>query len=411
MDSEKAQAPEFIDLLLWIALACSKRMKAIVVSVFLVALFSSLLVVYVLDEEFAAHAVILPPDGGASGAMGALGDVAGDLGPLASSMGIFGSQSQEVYVMMTLLESYQFQRTLIRKFHYDSIYKFTVKPKYFEADLIKAFRKNFKVKQDDDNDFLVISMRDELPQRAKDVVDTALTMLDSAYTAVKITQAGKSRRYFEERIQSNQIALDSLKTAMQKFQETNAILDPEVQIEESVKRLAQMELEKETAYIQWQSEVNVYGAEGALAKKLEKQYQSLAASLRHLKSRKSSSGAWLNTQTAPALLREYEALYTGILINESIYKYLRQMYEQALLEELNQVGRFEVLEKPWVNNKRVAPPRRAIVTSLVVADFVIAVLLCMFFEMYTDQKGRNGRRYTIIQNVLRNLFFWKKSVR
>ena len=198
---------------------------------------------------------------------------------------------------------------------------------------------------------------------------------------------------------------------MQKFQETNAILDPEVQIEESVKRLAQMELEKETAYIQWQSEVNVYGAEGALAKKLEKQYQSLAASLRHLKSRKSSSGAWLNTQTAPALLREYEALYTGILINESIYKYLRQMYEQALLEELNQVGRFEVLEKPWVNNKRVAPPGRAIVTSLVVADFVIAVLLCMFFEMYTDQKGRNGRRYTIIQNVLRNLFFWKKSVR
>lgn len=343
--------------------------------------------------------------------MGALGDVAGDLGPLASSMGIFGSQSQEVYVMMTLLESYQFQRTLINKFHYDSIYKFTEKPKFFEADLIKQFRRNFKVTQDDDNDFLVISMRDELPQRAKDVVDSALAMLDSAYTSVKIMQAGKSRRYFEERIQSNQITVDSLKTAMQKFQEKNAILDPEVQIEESVKRLAQMELEKETAYIQWQSEVSVYGNDGALAKKLEKQYQSLANSLRHLKSRKTASGAWLNTQTAPALLREYEALYTGILINESIYKYLRQMYEQALLEELNQVGRFEVLEQPWVNNKRVAPPRRAIVTSLVMADLVIAILLCMFFEMYTDQKGRNGRRYTMIQNVLSHLFFWKKTVR
>ena len=88
--SDNSKAPEFIDLLIWIALACAKRLRALLIGLLVVAVLSSLLVLFVLEERFASTATILPPQGSGAGMMRGLGKLSEELGPLALSMGLGG---------------------------------------------------------------------------------------------------------------------------------------------------------------------------------------------------------------------------------------------------------------------------------------------------------------------------------
>ncbi len=406
--SDNSKAPEFVDLLIWIALACAKRIRALLLGFVAVALASSLLVLFVLEERYGSSATILPPQGSGAGMMSGLGKLSEELGPLALGMGLGGGGTQETYLMMTLLESHELQLSLINKFHLDSIYEFKKGKPIVIADLLKAFRRNFTVEMDDDTEYLIIGMEAKDPKLAQDVVNAAIRKLDSAYVQVKASQAGKARRYFEERIAVNQKTLDSLKGLMQAFQETHSIIEPKMQLEESIKRQAQLELDKEAAYIQWQAECHISGCEGSIAKKLETNYRTISESLAKKKADGKASG-WMDMKKTPSLLRQYEDLYTALTINETIYTYLRQMYEQALLEEMDKVGRFEVLEKPWANDKRVAPRRRAIVTSLLLSYMVIAMLACVFLEMYADDRAASNERYKKLAQIAHCLRLGRKG--
>lgn len=405
MQSSQKPTPEFIDLLLWVALACAKRIRFIVFTSLFVAIVSSFIVVFILDSEYESKAIILPPSDGTSSLMGSLGDLAGDLGPLVSKMGIGGMSSSGANILLTVANSYQFQRTLIREFKLDSIYKFTSEKTYFEADLMKTFRRNFLISLDDETDYVVVSMRDKDPQRAKSIVDSAVAQLNAEYVNIKVRQAGKSRSFFESRLAINQNMLDSLKGALQTFQESNHIISPKVQMEESIKRIAELETQKDLAFIQWQAEVQTSGIESSFSKRLYQQYSAINIRLNDLKSSGTASGALVNLGRAPQMVRKYEEIEDGIQIQQAIFKSLRQMYEQALLQEVDKVGRIEVLEKPWVNNKRVAPPRRAIVTSLVLASIVLSILVCVIFEAYFSEQATQGSRYKMINEIVRCIPF------
>ncbi len=410
LENDNKAAPEFVDLLLWVLLACAKRWKGILISAFIAVFVTSIIVVYVLDERFESVAVVLPPKSSKGAAFEGLEALGKNLGSLGLAGGFFSSSEEETDIMLTVLESYDFQRSVINRFGLDTVYEFEKGKPYFEADLLKKYRKEFKAETNDNTSFLEISMRDANPARAKAVVDTVLKMLDSAYVSIKVNQASKSRNFFEDRIRINKKTMDSLKAELQAFQTKNSVLDPKMQLEASVKQLLEMEQQKESAYMRWQSECQVNGCDGSTAKKLKAQYRNIADTYEQLKKKGSSSGASINLRSAPALLREYEELLNEVRIQEAINTYLRQMYEQSLLEEMDKVGRFEVIAKPWLNNKRVSPPRTAVVSSVLMIDLIFAVLICCFLEMYLNDKQRGGSRYRLLANIFGQLPVLKRLV-
>lgn len=398
--SAEKEAPEFIDLLLWVTEASLKRWKLLLTTSLIAVVCSVVFVLFIADEEFESVAIITPP--ASTDGLSALEGLADDLGPISGILGMGLGASGETELILTMLSNTELHETLIQAFALDSLYEFRKNPpkKYFKADLLKEFRKKFGASEDDETGFILISMRDESAIRAKDIVNKAITVLDSTYIQLKSKQAQRMREFYEQRLNRNKLTLDSLKQSMVVFQNKTKILDPAVQLEESYKGYAALEAQKEAIEIELEAERELHGKGTLLEKKLEQRSVAMGQSLSRLRMEGSKSGALVSLKNISSLSREYFDLYEEIKVQEAIHLYLRKLYEQAVLKEANDVQSFDVLEKPWVNEKRVSPPRRAVVVGLTLATFVLTLLWCAFLEMYFSEKERNGPRYLKIRRIL-----------
>jgi len=398
------QAPEFIDILLWIIKAVLKRWKGIAFAAFVAGAVSSIIVVFVVDEEFESAATISPPASG-----GSMKSMLGNLGDLSGMLGISMPEDGDGDVLSTLLESNDLQERIISQFKLDSVYKFTANKHFYKADLLKTFRKNFEVSSDPETSYLTITMRDNDPIRAQKIVEYSVAILDTMYEQIQTRKGGRLRQFYETRLTYNQHLLDSLENAMVAFQKKNHISDPKLQLEASIKNLGSLEAQKETAGLQLQNEVLTHGSETSEAEKLKQQYNLIVSTVQRLRDQGGISGAQVSVQKIPELARQYEDLYEAIFIQQAVHQYLRQQYEQALLKEANNVQQFEILEKPWTNDKRVSPPRRAIVSSMMLFVIILGVLYSVFMEMYFEDKQRGGKRSAMVREI-GSLLPWRKRV-
>lgn len=402
MSSEK-EAPEFIDLLLWVAGACAKRWKSLAAFATVAGIASVIFVLFIADEKFESFAVITPPV--STDAMSAMKGMVDDLGPISGLLGMSLGGEGETELILALLSNTEMHESLIRQFSLDSVYEFRKNPpkKYFKADLLKKFRKDFGAKEDDENSFIVISMRDLDARRAQNIVNTAIDMLDSSYKRLKSKQAQRMRVFYEARLSMNKRSLDSLKTAMVAFQNRTKILDPEVQLEESYRGYASLESQKEVVQIELETERMIHGDGTSLGLKMKQKLAAMEQSLSRLRASGSKSGALVSLRDISGLSRSYFDLFEEIKIHETIQIYLRKLYEQAVLKEANDVQSFDVLERPWVNEKRVAPPRRIVVSSITLAAIVLGILYAVLMEMYFAEKAISGRRYQKLREILLSL--------
>jgi len=394
----ETQTPELIDLLLWMAVAVVKRWKKIALAVVLASAVSSIVVVFVMDEEFESFGQItIPKSSTASGMQSLLSDMGG----VSELLGMDLSKGSERDVILALGMSNDLHRLLIQEFHYDSIYEFT-KPgkKFFYADLLKSFRKNFQIAEDDNYKLINISMKDESPERAQKVVQRALLIIDSMFVSLQTKQASRLRLYYEERYNDNKKQLDSSQTALVLFKTKNRIFDPEVQLEESVKNLGSLELEKEALEMELARIRELRGVGSSAERLLLQKIRAMETSLARLQSTGSKSGVMMSMNKSAKLQLEYAKLYQEIKTLTALDQLLRTMLEQSILQEKKQIQSFDVVDSPWANNKRVAPPRRAIVTSVFLLTLILGILASLFMEMYFTDLENNGIRSQRIRVIL-----------
>lgn len=399
MSAEK-EAPEFIDLLLWVAGATAKRWKPIAIATTVAALASVIFVLFIADEKFESYAVITPP--APTDAMSAMKGLSDELGPISGLLGMSLGGESEIELILALLAKAEMHEAIIKRFSLDSVYEFRKNPpkKYFKADLLTKFRKDFGAEEGDENSFITVVMRDEDAQRSVEIVNVAIEMLDSAYRQLKSKQAQRMRVFYETRLSLNKQALDSLKEAMVVFQNKTKILDPEIQLEASYKGLANLESQKEIVQIELEAERLIHGDGTSMGRKLEQQVLAMEKSLARLRTTGSQSGALVSMKNISGLSRDYFNIYEEIKILDAIQIYLRKLYEQAVLKEVNDVQSFDVIERPWVNDKRVSPPRRIVVSSITLATLLLGVLYAVLMELYFAEKAVSGRRYQKLHEII-----------
>ncbi len=382
--NQPISSPSFTESLLRIINNNLKRFRLFAAIIF-VPTFIAFIAVMVIKPTYSASAIVTPPSSGMAslGGISKFLDASGEgmTSLLGLSMG--GGEADAVW---TLFNSWELHNKVIERFHLREHYEFDGK---FQADLLKAFRKNFKLTLNNENMF-EITYRDEDYKLAAEVVAYILDEVDSAYNVFKNMQAKQAREYFDERIALCLQVLDSLKNEFVDFQVKNYFYEPQIQVESTVKYLANLQTIRDEVGLELAYE-RIHRGEGTRRyDELDKRYKNVSSAIyKALEGNQKNVGV-VELKKTPALAATYMKFEGEIRVQETLYKLLRQQSEEMQLEEAKMLKNLHVLLPPWPNDKKVSPLRGVTLMFTFMVSFLFSTFICNFLAYMDEEKKRDS---------------------
>lgn len=377
MASETQHDMTLLEGLLRVANSSLSHKRLFVLTIFIPVLVTFILVMWVIKPSYAAEAIVTPPTSG-SPLAGSLGKLLEGTGGLSSFSSLMGGKDEGVNIVWTYFNSWELHDKVIEKFNLAEHYEFDGN---FHADLLKQFRKNFSLEQNEEDMFYIVFV-DKDYKLASQVLTFMLSEVDSMYNNFKTTQARQSRAYMNQRLAEVEQRIDSLENEFVKFQEENHIYDPDIQAEGTMRYLSGLQVDRDAVYLALSKERKEHGENTRQFQDLQNRLKDIdIAKHQTLGGRHSNIGV-VALNKVPKLSAEYARLEKELKLQAVIYTLLKQESERLYIEESNLMSNLVVLQPPWENDKKVKPLRGVTLIFVFSISFIVAMFLCCFLEYW-----------------------------
>jgi uncharacterized protein involved in exopolysaccharide biosynthesis len=398
-----------------------KWRKLIFINLFI---FTSLVAVFslIMPKTFTATAVILPPV--SSDQTSLLSQLTGI--PI-QGLGLEGNLNQDIYNFLAILSSRTVMQTVIENFNLKQ--RFNVKTNEEALEIL-----NGKVISDwrDDGMISIIvnvstgylssdSEEDSTRLLAANMTNFFVNELDRVNKNLQTKQAQYQRIFIGERLDQNKSDLAKAENKMKEFQEKHNVIDLPEQIRAAILTAAEIKAKIIT------SEVEL-GALEALLEPNHPKVLSLKTEInelrRAMKEIKYGETSYDSVSTlalfpffvdAPELGLKFIQLTRELEIQNKLYEFLIQQYEQAKIQEAKDTPTVQVLDKAIPPEFRSRPVRTLMVVISAMASLLFSFIFIGFLEyikkIEEHENGLSGEFQFIIhalQNDLKRLKFWKQ---
>ena len=202
------------------------------------SLFTTILVTGItlfMDDMFTASATILPPqkDKSAASQIFAKGGV--DLESLFGSI-LNRRSTTELYA--GILRSRTAKDKIINQFDLKEVYN-----KKYHSALYDLLDKRTKIVIDRKNQILEISVTDKKPQRASDIANAYIEILDEIYRGLSVSEGHRKRVFFKNRIKQVSKDLEKAETELKAFQEKTGLISIEDQAKSFIEQVSLLKSE------------------------------------------------------------------------------------------------------------------------------------------------------------------------
>ena len=400
---EKKDSLSFLDLLL----VLFERKRFIIIWMACISAFAIALAL-LLPSTYAAKVVILPPSssqmglplGGLMGGMGG-GDQA--MSSLLRSFNILGSGGGTDQ-LLSILDSRRLAEIAINKFDLVTHYKFKGK-KHYPEDVIKKFHQALKV-QENDLDNIELSVEDKDPQLAYEMANFIVDELDSINYLISKEHAGFSRRFFEERLAKIKSDLDSAHGRFANFKVKNNYLDMDKQVKSTLDVLSNMESERMAMDVEIDQIRSKLGGESQRLRELLKERSVLEKKSKSFLNN-GDGDVLIALKDTPRLGIEYAYLYRDVKVQEALYQFVLQMFEQAKMNEANNVPTVRILEHAYFPKKRATPKRGVLCILIFFSGLVVISGWVVVQAWIAGQRAQGTDTYHKLKAVKGHLTFRK----
>jgi len=228
---------------------------------------------------------------------------------------------------------------------------------------------------------IILSVEDESPQRAKEMVEAYVENLDSILVGLAVESSEKRRTFLLEEIQSRELRILGADSSIQRFQTEHGLYDIEEQARTALRiaaalsaRYSMLEVEKELLEMTLKpgspelegarSELELLGAQLSGMRDGVIQGESLFPPLAEF----------------PDLASEYVQLLTERKLQEFVVMYLRLQLEDARLSSSRRMSVLKVIDPPYVPERRAWPKRKQIVIVSTLAAFFWSCFILLVIE-------------------------------
>ncbi|RKZ31553.1 hypothetical protein DRQ36_01585 [bacterium] len=221
---------------------------------------------------------------------------------------------------------------------------------------------------------LIISYEDKSPEFSALVTNAIVENLDNINRNLRTGAASASREFIEERLKETETALAKAESLLAAFQKEHGAVSLEDQTRVAIENAAQLRAELLIAEVE-------LGILTSSRKGAHSEVEDIRNRIRILKNQlegiKTGEGIEepFGLMEIPELALEYARLFRELTIQELLYEYLTQQYEQARIEEKKDIPILQVLSKAKVPQKKDRP-KRAVIAILTL--FGVFILTCLW---------------------------------
>lgn len=381
-----------------------KRRKLIINAVLLTGIVTALITL-LLPNWYAATASVLPPkrpggllsmlEGGFSSLLRNLPGLGGRIG-----------SSQEAYSYLAILQSRTAMEKVVQKFDLIKVYETR---KGSLDDTIKELRKNCEFEYATEGN-ITITVYDKDPQRAADMANYFIAMLNDLSTQLGTQEAKQNREFIEKRYSQNLLDLKSAEDSMKVFQQKYGIYELNEQTKTAIKAAAELKSEQVAKEIEFDIVKKSIGTENPRTQGLELELGELNKKLQELKYGKAgwyddrSVNLFVPFKDVPQLGLEYLRRYRDLQIQNKLMEFLLPLYEQAKIDEHKDTPVVLVLDNATPPQRKRTPHRTLIVLIFVFLAAMFSTTWVFLQEIYEREKGHNEKVAAIINELSRGRF-------
>ncbi len=356
----------------------------------------SIIVSLLLPKLYEATCRILPPRENEDGLVSLLSEMDDPLGGLAGRL--MGSQTPAA-LYVGILKSRSVADVLNQKFKLKELYGL----KYIE-DVYRKLEDRATIEISKQDQLIYVSVRDRDPQRAADMANTYVEMLDRLNRRLNITQGKRKRIFLEGRLKEVRADLEQAETDLKAFQEKHHVVAIDEQAKAAIEGAAEIKAQIITA----QTELEVFKQSGTekqieavmLRTKIEELERQLDAISQGQKTKSGDTGPgvmkkgsdfYIPINELPSVGLQLMRLSRKAKIQEKLFELLVAQYEMAQIDEAKDVDTIQLIDKAVPAEKKSSPRRFAIVVSSVMISAMISVFLAYLIEFAGWEQALKAR--------------------
>lgn len=332
---------------------------------------------------------------------------------LSPARALLGS-NPEADRYMAILKSGTVLSAVIEKFKLDSVYDIT---SYKMEKTTKALLGNTEFSVEPEGN-ITISVYDKDPQRAADMANYFVELLNKTNTVLQSENARGNRQFIEERYNKNLTDLAAAEDSLRVFQKRYGIIAMPEQTEASIKAAAEIAAQLALKEVQ----VAVLGRTQSKDNPAVLAGQIEIDELRNKLTQMGSTGAggkdmnvFVPFSKVPDLGMEYLRRYRDVEIQYKILQFITPLYEQAKVEERRQTPSVIVLDKAGPAERKSKPKASLWGLIALVGSSLISVLAVFMMELRDRMKRNDATAYErLISEMWDDWFglrFWKSRPR
>jgi uncharacterized protein involved in exopolysaccharide biosynthesis len=224
-------------------------------------------------------------------------------------------------------------------------------------------------------------------QFATAIVNRAVDVLEEEFKSLNLDRSSLKKAYFEESIHSVEKEADKANEALLAFQAKYGIIDLSSQASENVRQISQLQAQIYTKQMDVAIQEKYLPENDARLVRLRNEIDQIKLLINDLMEGASKySVGPVSAKRLPELSIEYLTRQRNAQLQQSILTLLKQQYESAKLEELNNSRNLQVISKAETPEAKAGPNRRKMLTILVIAAFFITCLVAFLMEYYERAK-------------------------
>jgi tyrosine-protein kinase Etk/Wzc len=385
-----------------IVIVLSRWKRTMVVTTTL-AVAGAVLYALLTAREYTAQAVVVPKEDNIDVVSSFIKNM-----PTAKSQlkgNIFSPATDIENVYIAILKSKMLQLQVIRKFDLPAVYEFK-KSRYYIEDVLRAYNRHVTSSLSDEG-MLVIDVVDKSPQRAAEIANYIVGVMDEMYGNLA-AEAAKNRRIFlGERLRIIKHDLTCCEDSLILFQTKNRIADVEQQAKATIDVGAIVEAKLLAVELDLNIARKAFTPDNQKVKEMEMSLAEMKKQ-RNVFSDVRESDLLLPLKLTPQIAGQFYRYQRNLKIQEVLFELVMQQYEAAKLEETRNTPHVQILDKADPPQKRSKPKR----TRIVIAVFFISILLnfvCInLIEIYRRMRRDNTESYRKMVMIMNNILAFKR---
>jgi len=362
-----------------------------------------------MPNWYMATASVLPPK--RPGGLLSLLEGSGFSSLLRNIPGISGKLSggQEAYSYLAILQSRTVLERVVRKFDLMTVYGIS------DGSMDKTLK---ELRNNAAFDFategnIVITVLDKNPQRAADMANYFVELLNERSVQLGTQEARSNREFVERRYQQNQRDLKNAEDSLKAFQQRYGIYALPEQTAGAIKAASMLKAEADAKEIELGIVRRSFGDENTRVQALRLELSEINRKMGEMKF---GTADWYNDRSlnlfvpfkdVPEIGAEYIRRFRDFEVQNRMMDFLVPLYEQAKIDEQKDTPVVLELDKAVAPERKSKPRRSLIVLTCMAVALMFGTTWVFVQEIYHREKDTNPKVAAITEELKRGAFYRK----